>query len=158
MCWVVGQRDLLLAKMNGVVTSNESGLETASERLLQLMLTRGIFLQKDDYRDVVVPAVHWAFEKQFGPRLGKPTLRTALEEAAFDSRGDAHHVLVEEMTRLLGRVNLDEKEDWYLHALRQVIAALMANPACTVSPPELKQAFRKIDKIQRSHVSKLETL
>jgi serine/threonine protein kinase len=146
-----GQRDLLLAKINGVVTSNDPGLEFASERFLQLMLTRGIFLPQDDYRDIVVPAMEWAFEKLFVVRLGKVTLRDALEEAAFTARGDAHQVLMEEFTRLLGRVNLEDKEDWYLHAVREVIAALMANPACTSSSPELKQAFRAVNKIQRSH-------
>jgi serine/threonine protein kinase len=148
-----GQRDLLLAKINGVVTSNDPGLEFPSERFLQLMLTRGIFLPRDDYRDIVVPSIEWAFEKVFVVRLGKLTLRDAIEEAAFTARGDAHQVLMEEFTKLLGRIKLDDKEDWFLHAVREVIAALMANPACVSSSPELKQAFRDVNKIQRSHAA-----
>ena len=147
----LGQRELLLAKINGVVTSNDAGLEFPSERFLQLMLTRGIFLPKDDYRDIVVPAMEWAFEKVFVVRLGKLTLRDAIEEASFIARGDAHRVLMDEFTKLLGRIQLDDKEDWFLHAIREVIAALMANPACTDSSPELKQAFRAVNRIQRSH-------
>lgn len=96
-----GQRDLLLAKITDVVASNESGLEFPSERFLELMLTRGIFLPNDDYRDIVIPAIEWAFEKTFVVRLGKVTLRDGLEEAAFISRGDAHQVLMEEFTRFL---------------------------------------------------------
>ena len=146
-----GQRDLLLAKINSIVTSNDPGLEFPSERFMQLMLTRGIFLPKDDYRDIVVPAIDWAFEKIFVVRLGKLTLRDAIEEASFTARGDAHQVLMEEFTKLLGRINLDDKEDWFLHAIREIIAALMANPACVTSSPELKKAYRHVNKIQRSH-------
>jgi len=149
----VGQRDLLLAKINGVLTSNDSGLEFPSERFLQLMLTRGLFLPKEDYRDIVVPAVEWAFEKVFVARVGKPTLRDALEEAAFTARADAHQVLMDEFTKLLKRIQLDDKPDWYLHAVRLVITALMANPVCTLSSPELKEAYRKVNKIQRSHAA-----
>jgi serine/threonine protein kinase len=151
----LGQRELLVAKINGVVTSNDPGLEFASERFLHLMLTRGIFLPKDDYRDIVVPAIEWAFEKVFVVRLGKVALRDAIEIAAFSARGDSHQVLMEEFTKLLGRIRLEDKEDWFLHAVREVIAALMANPACTESSPELKQAFRAVNKIQRSHTVQL---
>jgi hypothetical protein len=129
-----------------------SGL-LASERFLQLMLTRGIFLPRDDYRDIVIPAMEWAFEKVFVVRLGKVALRDAIEMAAFTARGDAHQVLMGEFTKLLGRVRLEDKEDWFLHAVREVIAALMANPACIESSPELKQAFRAVNKIQRSHTA-----
>jgi len=148
-----GQRDLLLAKISSVVTSNDPGLELASERFLQLMLTKGLFLPKDDYRDIVVPAVEWAFEKVFFVRLGKHMLREALADAAFIARGDSHQVLMDEFTKLLKRIELDDKEDWFLHAVREVITALMANPACISSSPELKQAFREVGRIQRSHTT-----
>jgi len=147
-----GQRDLLLAKINDVVSSAKETLEFASERFLQLMLTRGIFLPKQDYKEIVVPAIVWAFEKKFVVRLGKESLRDALEEAAFDSRGDAHEVLMEEFIKFLKRADLEDKEGWYLHAIREVIQSLMANPACTESSPELKAAFR-VNRIQRSRAA-----
>ncbi len=146
-----GQRDLLLAKINDVVSSDKSTLEFASERFLELMLTRGIFLPQEDYRDIVVPAIQWAFEKVFVVRLGKVSLRDTLEEAAFISRGEAHEVLMEEFIRFLQRTDLDDKEGWFLHAIRDVISSLMANPACIASSPELKEAFRTVNRIQRSH-------
>lgn len=116
------------------------------------MLTRGVLLPKDDYRDIVAPAIEWAFERQFGRFLGKKTLRDALEEAAFASRGDAHQVLMEEFAKFLGRTTLEEKEDWYLHALRETITALMANPACIGGSGDLKAILRKVNELQRSRV------
>ncbi len=145
-----GQRDLLVAKVTDVVASNEPSLEFPSERFLQLMLTRGIFLSRDDYRDIVVPSIVWAFEKQFAARLGKATLRDGLEEAAFICRGDAHQVIKEEFTSFLGHVHLDDKEDWFLHAIREVIVALMANPSCTEGSAELRNALKEVNQIQRS--------
>ncbi len=145
-----GQRDLLISKITDVVASNEDNLELASEQFLQLMLTRGVFLPKADYRDLVAPAIEWAFERTFGSRLGKSSLRDALEEASFTSRGDAHAVLMEEVTKFLGRVRLEDKEDWFLHAVREVIVALMANPSCMEGSTELKNALRNVNKIQRS--------
>ncbi len=145
-----GQRDLLITKIVDVVASNEPSLEFASERFLELMLTRGIFLPADDYRDMVVPGIEWAFEKYFASRLGKSSIREAIEEASFISRGDSHRVLMEEFTKFLNRAPLDEKDDWFLHAIREVITALMANPSCVESAPALKDALRKVNKVQRS--------
>jgi hypothetical protein len=148
----VGQRDLLLSKVIDVVASNEPNLQFPSERFLQLMLTRGLFLPSEDYHDIVKPAIEWAFERVFENRVGRDTLRDALEEAAFTSRGEAHQVLMEEFTEFLHRINgeLEQKEDWFLHALREVIIALMANPSCVGGSAELKSALRKVNQVQRS--------
>jgi serine/threonine protein kinase len=149
----VGQRDVLLSRVVDVAGSEDPNLEFPSERFLELMLTRGLFLPKDDYRDIVIPAIEWGFERVFGNRLGKEPVRRALEEASFSSRGEAHQVLMEQFTELLTRVNLDDKPDWYLHIVREVIIALMANPSCTEGSPALKAALRQVNKVQRSHAT-----
>jgi len=147
----VGQRDVLLTKVVDVVASNDPNLEFPAERFLELMVTRGLFLPKEDYQDIVVPAIEWGFERSYGGRLGKQTVREALEEAAFDSRGDAHQVLMEQFTAFLGRVTLEDKPDWYLHGIREIIYALMANPSCTEGSAALKAALREVNRVQRSH-------
>lgn len=147
----VGQRDVLLSRVIDVVASNEPNLQFPSERFLELMLTRGVSMPKDDYRDIVEPAIAWAFEKVFDDRIGKATLRDALEEAAFTSRGKAHQVLMEEFTKYVGTVDFADKKDWYLHAIREVMIALMANPSCSDGSPKLKDALREVNRIQRSH-------
>jgi serine/threonine protein kinase len=148
----MGQRDLLTTKIASLVASasNDTALQYPGTRQLELMLTRGILLPTEDYRDIVIPAIEWAFERSFEGRLGKKVLRDAIEEAAFISRGDAHQVLMEEFTNFLKRTTLENKEDWYLHALREVITALMANPACVAGSADLKQALRSVNQIQRS--------
>lgn len=145
-----GQRALILVKLSSIVSSGDPNLHRASERLLELLITRGIFLSKDEYREVVRPAIRWAFEVQFGDWQGSPSLQRALEQAAFNSRADAHSVLREEFCGFFREVNFEEKEDWYLHPLRKTIQSLLANPSCTSGTPELAFVLRAINEIQRA--------
>ncbi len=107
-----------------------------------------MLLDKEDYREIASPAIHWAFEKDFDGGLGKETLRKSLEEAAFLVRDGAYEVLQEELLTFLNRVDLEDKEPWYLHMLREVVEALMANPTCDEGAKELGTAFRKINRAQ----------
>jgi serine/threonine protein kinase len=146
----VGQRDLLTSKIADVVSSNDPNLQFASERFLELMLTRGVLLPQDDYRDIVTPAIQWAFVRVFDGRLGRAILRDALEIAAFEAHGEAYKVLLEEFTSFLASLEMEGKEQWYLHAIREIIASLMANPSCLTGSSDLKTALRKVNKLQRS--------
>ena len=145
-----GQRILILSKVVDIVGSNDSNLMYASERLLQLMLTRGVLLDADSYKEVVKPAFEWAFEKEFEGRRGREPIRTALEQAAFLARDRAYEVLKDECLAHCSKVDFEQKEEWYLHMVREVVEALMANPACEAGAVELGEVFRKINKIQRS--------
>lgn len=132
------------------LTPAEFAALPAGERFLTLLLTRGVLLDKEDYREIASPAIHWAFEKDFDGGLGKETLRKSLEEAAFLVRDGAYEVLQEELLTFLNRVDLEDKEPWYLHMLREVVEALMANPTCDEGAKELGTAFRKINRAQRA--------
>jgi serine/threonine protein kinase len=88
-----GQRILILSKFVDIVGSNEPSLLYAAERLLQLMLTRGLLLDSASYREIVAPAFEWAFERDFEGRQGREPIRKALEEAAFLARDGAYEVL-----------------------------------------------------------------
>lgn len=145
-----GQRVLILAKLSDVVGSNDYNLIFAAEHLLELMLTRGLLLTKDDYVEIATPAIHWAFEKEFDGRIGRESLRKTLEEAAFLARDGAYEVLKDEFLAFFGKLAIDNKEDWYLHTLREVIQALMANPTCDTGSSQLGQAFRNVNKAQRA--------
>lgn len=145
-----GQRALILAKVADIVESNDPKLEFACERLLELLVTRGILLGKDEYREVVSPAIHWSFDKKVGDYIGRPSVRVALEQAADEARAEAHLVIKEEFATFLTKVDLQSKEDWYLHAIRDILEALLANPAADSGTAELVLALRKVNQIQRA--------
>ncbi len=146
-----GQRALILAKVTDIVESGDPALHFASEQFLELLLGRGLQLPEKDYLAIVVPAIHWAFEKVSPDNfVGSSRLRRALEQAAYDAHGDAHKVLREELGRFLKDKTLDEKEEWYLHWTRSVLQTLLANPSCTSGTEELVEALVRVNASQRS--------
>lgn len=145
-----GQRALILAKVADLVTSDDPKLQFAVERFLEMLLTRGILLPKEDYREVVIPALEWGFTREFGSYLGRPSVRAALEQAAYEARGEAHEVLNAELAAFLSKIGLEEKEEWYLHALRELIEALLANPVSVDGTTELASFLRKLNKVHRA--------
>jgi hypothetical protein len=146
-----GQRDLLVSKIADIVSSDDPSLQYPSERFLELLLIKGIFLPEEDYRDIALPAISWAFERVFDDgRLGRGTLRAALEEAAFIARGPVYKVLCGEFILFLKTARFDDKENWYLQAIREVIMALMANLSCgEEESKELNSSLRVVNKSQR---------
>lgn len=148
-----GQRALVLVKLSDIIESGDPQLEFASERFLELLVVRGVLLDNDEYREIVVPAIRWGFERTFDGHLGRDSLRRALERAAYPARGSAHQVLCEEFGKFLKDTALDEKDDWYLHAARQVLQTLLANPSCTSGAGDLVDALKRVNSIQRSRSS-----
>ena len=146
-----GQRFLILSKVADVVGSNDRSLRFAGERLLQLLLVRGVLLPKEAYREIVHPAIQWAFEMSFDDKIGRESNRKSLEEAAFVARDGAYEILTEEILGYLKDVDFKDKEDWYLHTLRDVVESLMANQECTAASAEsLGVIFRNINRVQRA--------
>jgi len=145
-----GQRALILVKVLDIVASNELDLQFASERFLDLLLSRSMFLDKEEYRGIVIPAIEWGFKRKFNGEIGRETLRRALEQAAYDSRSEAHDVLKEEFAKFLKDTDFTDKEEWYLHVVRKVIQTLLANPSCTTGATKLAAILRQVNQIQRS--------
>ena len=146
-----GQRDLLISKIADILESGDSSLEYPAASFLEMMLTKGLLLSRDDYRDIASPAIIWAFERHYSDgRVGRAKLREALEEAAFTARGEAYEVLSEEFASFLKTTTLDSKDNWFLAGLREIITALMANLSCiSGTSTGLKNALRSVNKITR---------
>ena len=145
-----GQQSLIFAKVADIVDSGESNLEYAAERFLGLLLNLCILVGEDNYREIVLPAVSWAFEKEFNGRIGRDSIRRSLERASHEASGGSYEVLREEFVNFLERTKLDDQEEWYLHTVRNVIQNLLANPACTSDDSTLVKSLRTVNQIQRS--------
>jgi hypothetical protein len=113
------------------------------------LLRIGLLLPRDDYRQIVRPAVDWAYEQDTYGRQGNWALQGALVSAAESAREDAHAVLTEELLAFLAEKNLLEKPNWYLQVLRNFLTSLMANPACDDRVAELGTVMRDVNRIQR---------
>jgi len=145
-----GQRTLILVKCDDIVSSGDEDLKSASSRFLELLLARGLLLPKEDYRGIVGPAIRWAFEQVHHGKQGSTTLQIALERAATEARDPAHVVLVEELLAFLKAITVEDKPNWYLQILRNLLGALMANQACQTNVDELAAVMKKVNRTQRS--------
>lgn len=125
-----GQRLLVLAKLEDVVTSDDPKLTFAAEELLQIMLTVGLLLSSSEFGEIAKPAILWGFDRQVGSFDGSNHVRKALEAAAVGSRGDVHECLSELFADYFENIELPAKGEWYLHPLRQILQALLANASC----------------------------
>ena len=144
-----GQRTLVLLKCDDIVNSGDESLRPASARFLELLLERGLLLPKEDYSGIVTPAIDWSLEQYYHGKQGSVTLQLALERAATEAREDAHAVIVNELLHFLSKIRLDDKPNWYLQTLRNLINALMSNPACRTNVMELAKVMKNVNRIQR---------
>jgi serine/threonine-protein kinase len=145
-----GQKVLIISKITDVVSSNDTSLEYAGERFLQLMLTRGLLLDESNYRLIVVPSIQWAFGSRETRRYGTDALKKTLEEAVFLAKDGAYEILEDELLKFAKSISLDEFPEWYLHTLREVVQAMMANPTCDSGAKDLGELFRSINIAQRA--------
>lgn len=143
-----GQRTLVLVQLDDVVESPEPNLQLAAAQFLELLLTRGILLEKESYRRIVGPAINRGFERDYGQYMGRRTLRDALQGAASLARVDAYSVVEEEFVAFMERAQLDGMPAYLLHECRGVLKALLANPACNHGAMNLAEFLRRVNKEQ----------
>lgn len=76
-------------------------------------------------------ALEWGFKKEFGEKWwGDPNVREALADAIRLSGTSSHGVLAESFVDFVDGLELGDTPRWFLHQLREVAMALLANPAC----------------------------
>ena len=143
-----GQRTLILVKLDDVVESPEPNLQLAAAQFLELLLTRGILLEKESYRRIVGPAINRGFERDFGQYMGRRTLRDALQSAAAVTRAEAYLVVEEEFVAFMERAQLSGMPAYLLHECRGVLQALLANPTCNAGAKKLAEFLRRVNKEQ----------
>lgn len=144
-----GQRALVLLKCEDVVTSGVESLRSASISFLETLLRIGVHLPKDDYRQIVKPAIDWAYEQESYGRPGNKALQAALDAAATVARQDAHTVISEELLAFLKIHSLSDKPNWYLQVLRNLLNSLLANQSCDEHVSDLTLVMREVNQIQR---------
>jgi serine/threonine protein kinase len=147
-----GQRTLILVKLDDVVESTAPNLQYAAAQFLELLLIRGVLLDRESYRRIVGPAINRGFERDNGQSAGSRTLRDAIEQAASLARADAHSVLEDEFISFMERASLEGMPDYLLHECREVLQALLANPACNPRARALADFLRRVNKEQSTKI------
>jgi serine/threonine protein kinase len=143
-----GQRALILVKLDDIVENTDPQLSYATAEFLELLLIRGLLLDKDSYSHIAGPAFNRAFEREYEGKLGRRSLQDAIEAAGAEAHGDAFEVLAAEAVTFVGRVQLADRPGWFLQALRGILQTLLANPACATGARELAGALRSVNAAQ----------
>jgi len=144
-----GQRSLVLIKLTDIVLSSNPQLQLAAERFLELLLTKGLLLNKDDYKEIIRPAIRWGFEEQYGAFLGSRAVRLAVVNAASQARSDIHETISQEIIAYFREADFESREIWYLNGGRDILQSLLANPNCDGVASDLGQILRAINDVQR---------
>jgi serine/threonine protein kinase len=146
-----GQRALVFVKLDDLVNSDDPNLKYATAEFLELLIIRGIQLGGEQYQEIAVPAVNRAFEVEFDGRVGRRSLRNAIEEAALLAQGEVFEILAQSFLSFVDRTDLDSKHAWLLQEMRETLQTLLANPACSESSADpLAEALRKVNRAQRA--------
>lgn len=145
-----GQRALVFVKLDDLVNSDDPNLKYATAEFLELLIIRGIQLDRGNYEEIANPAINRAFEVEFDGRLGRRSLRDAIEEAASLAQGEVFEVLAHQFLVFVQRTELEDRPSWLLQEMREILQTLLANPSCTKGSAELADALRKVNRAQRT--------
>jgi serine/threonine protein kinase len=145
----LGRRVLILEKAATVASATDNRLIFAAGELLELLVSRGLLLPGEDYREIVRPAAEWAFGSRSATRAGQ-SIRAALQRAAHESRGDSHSIIVEVICSQLRDCDWQSKPDCFLHSVREIVSTLLANPSCMTNSAELRKILRGVSTLENS--------
>ena len=139
-----GQRALILAKLDDITNAADTALRRAATEMLLLLISRALNIG-DEYREIAVPAIAWGFNLSVDVPGRRENLRRELAEAAFAAPADAHQILREEFAKFMSSVALGSQPEWFLHACRQVLQQLMANPVCGEGATALGRILKDVN-------------
>jgi serine/threonine-protein kinase len=151
-----GQRLLVLGKCEDLVAAEHDRLALARAEFLSVLSRLAIHVPADRYRPIADAAIRTGFEYQ-RPGLtwiGDSRVRDALGEAAMKTGPSNHEVLSECLISWLDHTALDQKENWFFHAARELVDRLLANPNCNDNHAErLAEHRQQINRLQRHDIA-----
>ena len=142
-----GQKTLVLVRLGDIVANPQ--LQPASEQFLRLLLTGGLLLSKNEYKQIVEPSIRCGIEEPHRDFVGSRNIKNAIVEAAAQARSDPHDVLTKAMISYLDESDLASKDDWFLSGARDIVQILLANPVCGGAATRSGKILRDINDNQR---------
>jgi serine/threonine protein kinase len=142
-----GQRLLIINRLRDLVRSDKKALLRPTAELITLLIRLAIHEPISQYSYIAKVGFEWGFDKYFNTWQGDQTIRDALISAAKAAGNDNHSVLSEEFLNLLAEKDIADLPSWYIHDLRIVATALLANPACGDEAEALAEMYNEINAV-----------
>ena len=126
-----GQKLLLVTRLKDLLRIDKPELRTATAQVIGLLTRLARFEPRNEYAPIIAGAFHWGFDKAYGVHwTGEQDIREALVDAAKTANSDAHAVISTEYVDFVKEKDIVKLAGWYLHDLRIIVMALLANPTC----------------------------
>jgi hypothetical protein len=149
----VGQRLLILQKCQDLVVQDDRRLIPARNEFLSVLSRLGIYLNEEEYRKVIGPAVRYGFgtkDAEGKITFDVPMIRGSLIDSAMAVGAPNHRVIVESLLTWLTEIDLDAQKRGFYHIIRPLINALMANQECHDEDAlKLARVLQRINDLQR---------
>ena len=141
-----GQRLLVANRLKDLIRTDKPELRSATADVIELLTRLARFEPEADYHPIATAAFEWGFDKSYGPNWhGNQEVRTALVDSAKGVKEIGHRVLSNAFMQFLANKDLRQLAGWYMHDLRLIVMALLANPACGDQADELAVHYDRIN-------------
>ena len=147
-----GQRTLVLMKCEDLIAAEDDRLALARAEFISVLSRLTLHAPTEQYRPIAEAALHFGFEYERPGMgwIGDRRVREALNEAAMKVGSANHAAISDRVVAWLGQIELDVREGWFFHSLRELLDRLLADPACQeVHATKLGTYRRKINQLQR---------
>jgi len=143
----LGQRLLIIARLQDLLRTTDSHLVDPAADMLEIIIRIAIYEENKHYEYIVDKGLEWGFDRHYGNyKIGKPDIRNSIMWAAKVNNEEAHNIIAKSFLAYVENINIEEKEKWYLHDLREIVKRLMANKYCDTYAVELADVYNDINK------------
>lgn len=146
-----GQKLLIINRLKDLMRTDRQQLFKATADLIALLVRIGRFESAQDYRVIADAALEWGFDKMYGESWrGEQDIRDASIHAGKAAEGDGLRVLARAFIDFVPKKDLREQPGWYLHDLRLIVMALLANPKCGDEATQLASIYDSVNEASHS--------
>lgn len=142
-----GQKLLIFRRVNDLARIDNEMMRKPTAEMLSVLVRLSMFEDEAEYLPLVETALHWGFEVTYGKEWkGDEDLRESLVQCAKMYSKIPHETASKAVIAFIKEFNIDEKPKWWLHEMRDIIMALLANPSCDVHASTLAEIYDSINK------------
>lgn len=157
-----GQRFLIISRLKDLIRTDRLELTLATASLISSLLHLATYEEGKLYRIVVEAALKWGFDKQYGDWVGNEDIRQELISVAKLQIGTAHAIISGEFLKFVDKFKSEgdfrSLWGWYVHDLRKIVVALLANPECDNDAEKLNDFYELINRATHIAPTQVENL
>jgi serine/threonine protein kinase len=141
-----GQKLLVINRVKDLIRMDNPQMRRPTAEMIAILLRLAMYESVQEYTPIVDSAYEWGFEKSYTPTWsGDEAIRTALIAASKNANRDALLIISKALIEFASHQNLEEKPGWYLHDLRLIVMAVLANQCCDEHAAELAALYDQIN-------------